>query len=90
MKKPDGTIDLIGAGIGLLTEGIGLITEFAPDKSQREQNRKNRKVRVAIRQLTKRFKTANVEAYIKVNFANLPEEEIANLVAYVRGVVGRN
>lgn len=89
MKKPDGTADLIGGGIQLLNNVIGLVNDFAPDKDTRAQNRKNRKVKVAIRQLKGRFKTSPVEPYVRVNFSNLPEEEVINLIAYIRGVIGR-
>lgn len=90
MKKPDGTIDLIGGGIQLLNNISSLIVDFAPDAETRKQNRTQHKVKVAIRQLKNRFKTSSVSDYVNVNFANLEEKERENIIAYVRGIVGRN
>lgn len=90
MKKPDGNIDLIGGGIQLLNNITSLIVDFAPDAETRKQNRTQHKVKVAIRQLKNRFKNSAVSDYVNVNFANLEEKERENIIAYLRGVVGRN
>lgn len=77
MKKPDGNIDLVGTGMQLGLGIVDLIKEFAPSADVREQNRKNRKIRTAIRRLKHKFRETPVDLYVKVNFSNysLPEQQ---------------
>jgi hypothetical protein len=90
MKKPDGSIDLIGGGIQLLNNITSLVVDFAPDAETRKQNRTQHKIKVAIRQLKNRFKTSAVSDYVNVNFADLGAPERENIIAYLRGVVNRD
>lgn len=83
MKKPDGTIDLIGGGMNLVSQVLGLVTEFAPDKKQR-------KINVAIRRLKHKFKTTPVDVYVKVNFSEYTEEAQTEIITLLRSTLNRN
>lgn len=89
MKKPDGTIDLIGGSIQLGLGVVDLIKEFSPSPEQRKFNKRQRRIRVAIRQLKHRFKDSNVEGYVKVNFSDFEEVDFANTLAFIQEQVGR-
>lgn len=84
MRKPDGTIDLIGAGMQIGLGVIDLVKEFSPSPNQREQNRKDRKIRVAVRRLRHRFKATPVDLYVKVNFGEYSVEEQQTITAYIK------
>jgi len=83
MRKPDGTIDLIGSAMTLGSGIVSLINELAPDKAQR-------KINVARRRLKHRFKNVPIETYVNVNFRELNEEDRANLIAELRALLNRN
>lgn len=89
MKKPDGTIDLIGSGMQLGIGIIDLVKEFSPSPEQREMNRRKRKINVAVRRLRHRFKNVPVEIYVKVNFSELTEEEQQGITAYLKVATGK-
>lgn len=82
MRKPDGTIDLIGGGMNLVSQVIGLVTEFAPDKKQR-------KINVAIRRLKHRFKNVPVDTYVKVNFSEYTLEAQQEITTYIKSALNR-
>lgn len=82
MYKPDGTIDLIGGGMNLVSQVFGLVTEFAPDK-------KTRKINVAIRRLKHRFKNTPVDLYVKVNFAEYTLEAQQEITAYIKSALNQ-
>lgn len=90
MKQPNGGIDLIGTGMQLGLSIIDLIKEFAPDAEQREDIRRKRLIRVAIRRLNTRYKTTPVDVYVKVNFATYTEQAQAEIIDYIRSVIGRD
>lgn len=77
MKKPDGTLDIVGSALMLGNGIVSLVKQFAPDKKQR-------KINVAIRRLTHRFKAVQVATYVDINFSEYPaleRAEIANLIS---------
>lgn len=82
MRKPDGTIDLIGGGMNLVSQVIGLVTEFAPDKKQR-------KINVAIRRLKHRFKSTPVDVYVKVNFSEYTLEAQQEITTYIKSALNQ-
>lgn len=82
MKKPGGTIDLIGSGLLVAHDIASLVNEFAPDKKQR-------KINVAIRRLKHRWKNVEVEIYVDVNFSEYSEAERKQITAEIRDIVGR-
>lgn len=84
MKKPEGTIDLIGTGMQLGLGIIDLVKEFSPSPEQRSINKKNRKIKVAVRRLKHRFRNVPVETYVKINFANETEQEQQNIINYIK------
>ena len=83
MKKPDGTIDLIGGGMNLVSQVLGLVTEFAPDKKQR-------KINVAIRRLKRRFKTTPIDIYVRVNFSEYTLAAQEEIITLLRSTLNRN
>lgn len=84
MKKPDGTIDLIGSSVQLGLGIVDLIKELAPSPEVREERRGKRKVKVAVRQLKGRFKNVDVETYVKVNFGEYSEEKQQYITNYLK------
>lgn len=84
MKNPDGSIDLIGTGLQVWLGTIDLIKEFGPTPEVREDNRRQRKIRVAIRRLKGKFKSTPVDVYVKVNFAGYTEEAQAEITKYIK------
>ncbi len=87
MKKPDGTLDLIGSGMQLGLGIVDLVKELAPSAEQRDDNRKQRKIRIAIRRLTHRFKNVPVDTYVKVNFAEYTIEAQQEITAYIKSAL---
>lgn len=90
MKQPNGGIDLIGTGMQLGLGIVDLIKEFAPDAEQREDMRRKRLIKVAIRQLKHRYKGTKVDVYVKVNFANYTEDAQLEIIDYIRSAIGRD
>lgn len=84
MKKPDGTIDLIGSSVQLGLGIVDLVKEFAPGPEVRAERRKKRKIKVAIRQLKGRFKKVALETYVKVNFAEYTQTEQTEIINYIK------
>ena len=81
MKKPNGNIDLsavveLAANVGV--ELIKLIPKTDP---------KQRKIKIAIRRLKHRFKGADIDSYVKVNFAEYSQEEQAQIADLLKSVV---
>lgn len=83
MKKPDGTIDIIGSAMALGSGIVSLINEFAPDKAER-------KINVAIRRLKHRFKNVPIETYVNVNFNELSQGDRDNLILEFKALLNRN
>lgn len=89
MKTPEGGIDLIGTGMQIGLGVIDLVKTFAPTPEERESNRKNRKIRVAIRRLKHRFKNEPTELYVSVNFPELSPEQQVIMVNYINAALGK-
>lgn len=89
MKTPEGTVDLIGTGMQIGLGVIDLVKTFAPTADQRAENRKQHKINVAIRRLKHRFKRVPVEAYVKVNFPEMTENERLELITMLRSTLQR-
>ena len=89
MRKPDGTIDLIGSSIQLGLGIIDLVKEFAPTAEVREDNRKQRKIKVAIRQLKHRFKNVPVDVYVTANFGGYTEEAKKEIVSFIKSALNQ-
>lgn len=81
MKKPNGAIDIIGSALQLgsgVVELIKLIPKVDP---------KQRKIKIAIRRLKNRFKGANIDLYVKVNFSEYSEEDRTEIAELLKSVV---
>lgn len=89
MRKPDGAIDLIGTGLQLGLGIVDLVKEFAPSEEQRDDNRRKRKIKVAIRQLKHRFKNTPVDVYVNVNFAGYTEEARKEITTFIKSTLNQ-
>lgn len=81
MKQPNGTIDIIGSALQLgngIVELIQLIPKADP---------KQRKIKIAIRRLKNRFKGADIDLYVKVNFSEYSEDEQAQIAELLKSMV---
>ena len=81
MKQPNGNIDL-SAVIELASVGFVELIKLIP-----KADPKQRKIKIAIRRLKNRFKGADIDLYVKVNFAEYSEKECTEIANLLRSVV---
>ena len=89
MRTPNGNIDLIGSGLQLGLGIVDLVKELAPAPEQRFENRKLRKINVAVRRLKHRFKNTPVDVYVNVNFAEYTEDARKEITLYIKSQLNR-